>query len=180
MLEVAESRAAYAAAEAAKFDERDKALTQHRVDAQARATEAAQRRQQAEHGARCGAPQLEATALAARSPRASRSTQPAERQKQLADSAQRKHLRNERYGLVLARAWHAARGTTGVFLIIAIALVIGANALMTESQPPIELTATASQPIKRAPVLFFKTDKDLDAFALRVQQTPAPRDKSPQ
>jgi len=62
-------------------------------------------------------------------------------------------------------------------LIIAIALVIGANALMTESQPPIELTATASQ---RAPVFFFKTDKDLDAFALRVQQTPAPRDKSPQ
>jgi hypothetical protein len=107
------------------------------------------------------------------------------RQERLADSAQRKRLRNDRYGLVLASAWHAARSTTGVLLAVAIALGIGVAALMTESRTPKESTAVVSQPvtraagIERATVLFFKTDKDLDAFAVRVQPMPEPRDKSP-
>jgi len=190
LLEAAESWAAQAAVQAAKLDERDKALTQQRVDAQARATEAAQRRQQAEQRRadaahrKLEAEQALAATIAARV-RIERDAAES-RQKRLADSAQRNHLRNERYGLVVATAWHAARGTTGVLLIVAIALGIGVSALMTESRPPKESTALPSQPVERAAAIerasipFFKTDKDLDAFALRVQQTPGPRDKSPQ
>src|SRR6185503_3780764 len=95
------------------------------------------------------------------------------RQKQLADSAQRKRLRNERYVSILTRTWQAARGPTVVVSIIAMALVIGVNAFMPESQPPKELDAPVSQPVSkpaagihRAAIAFFKTDKDLDAFAV--------------